>query len=188
MLKKFNAVYGQSNFDVCLNTYGSLDNLYKLLKDSGVDGINSTPASNQQFTYDDDLLVNGGVTQNFELNGIKYATDIGINGSVYYIIKQKQPPGIKPPPIIDVPPIPPTDMKEIASTSYLSNADGTTIITPTDKDGLSMVGYTLIFIEKETKPLINAQWNWNRSLGILTLLGTTLDDTQTLFILYAKTV
>jgi hypothetical protein len=189
MLKKFNAIYGQSNFDVCLNTYGTLDRLVQLMQDSGVTDINASPLSNQEYTYDDSLLVNKNVTQNFALKGVRYATDLGVKGSVYYAINQTVPPGFTPPPAIIIPPIFEDVSKIIATTSYSSVADGTTIFTPLDKDGLSMVGYDVIFVEKEIKPLTNSQWNWNKSLGQLTLLGgTTLDFEQTAFLLYAKTV
>jgi hypothetical protein len=35
MLKNYKAVNGQSIYDVCLNTYGTLDRLIKQLVDSG---------------------------------------------------------------------------------------------------------------------------------------------------------
>lgn len=189
MQKKYSAVYGQSNFDICLNAYGSLDNLYKLLQDSGVDNVNSMPASNQQFIYDDSLVENQAINQNFTLKGIKYATDIGQNGSVYYIVQQPTPPGYTPPKPIINPPISVNMFSQVSGTSYTSNADGVTIITPTDKDGNSMVGCEVVQVEKEIRPFLNTQWSWSKSTGILTLIGgTTVDDGETLFILYNKTV
>ena len=34
---KFNSIAGQSIWDVCLNTYGTLDNMVKLLQDNDID-------------------------------------------------------------------------------------------------------------------------------------------------------
>ena len=190
MQKSYNAVYGQSNYDICLNVYGSLDNLMKLLQDSQVDNVNNNPASNQQFLYDDSLVADQGINQSFSLKGIRYATDIGQNGSVYYITQQTKPPGYKPPPRpIFNPPTTSSMYSQTSSTEYLSNADGTTIITLLDKDGNSMIGCDLVQVEKEIKPLGKSQWSWAKSTGILTLLsGTTVDNGQTLFVLYNKTI
>lgn len=72
----FYAENGQSLIDVCLNTYGTTDLLYKLLQDNGISDINYTPYSGQPFTYDDSLVINQGVNLLFAQSNIKYATDI----------------------------------------------------------------------------------------------------------------
>lgn len=70
------------------------------------------------------------------------------------------------------------------ATSYLSTADGTSII---DLSG-TLLNKQIIQIENEVKPLTNSQFNWNPSTGILTLIGTTVDNGKTLFIIYSNTV
>lgn len=192
MLKNYKAINGQSIFDVCLNTYGSLDLLVKQLVDSGTgQGVNDTPASGQIYVYDDALVVDQAVNQAYLLTNIRYATAKGVNGQTYYIINQNEPPTIPPgaPPSI-VPPVNPDDMiTQVNGAQFVSGADGTTIITLMDKDGNSMIGNDLIQIEKEIRPVINANWVWNKFTGILTLInGEAVDNGQTLFYLYSKVV
>lgn len=188
MIQTYTAVDGQSNFDICLNTYGSLDNLYKMLQDSGVDNVVIKPASGQPFLFDDSLVSDQAITQSFILNGVRYATSTGNYGSVYYISKQTLPPGYFPPVILPIP-NPVTMYAQANNTTYVSVADGTTVVTPLDKDGVSMIGYDIVQIEHEIKPLANAQYNWNKSTGVLTLLGgTTVDNGETLFIIYSKII
>src|SRR4051812_24741992 len=55
-MQVYNAIDGQSVLDVCLQTYGNLDFLYKLIGDSSFDNVNTSPYSGQQFSYDPDLL------------------------------------------------------------------------------------------------------------------------------------
>lgn len=192
MLKNYKAVNGQSIYDVCLNTYGTLDRLIKQLVDSGgAQGVNDVPASGQAYVYDDDLVVDQAVNQAYLLTSVRYATVNGTNGQTYYIINQNEPPTVPPgtlPPI--VPPINPNDMiTQVNGAQFVSGADGTTVITLMDKDGNSMIGNDLIQIEKEIRPIVNANWVWNKFTGTLTLInGEVVDYGQTLFYLYSKVV
>ena len=80
------------------------------------------------------------------------------------------------------------------ATTWTSNADGTTVITPLSISGGSLAGFDILQIELEIKPLIpegqvGAQYVWNKSQGILTLVNNTYaDQGQTLSILYTKLV
>jgi hypothetical protein len=197
MLKNYSAIFGQSIFDVCLNTYGSLDRLVKLLQDSGAgQGVNDTPASGQVYVYDDALVVDQQVNQSFLLSGLRYATLLGKNGSTYYVIKQKQPRTLPRPNDPEIPdetglPGPPNDdmAKVTEAANYTSNADGTTLIIPLNKDGNSMSGglYDIVQVEIEIKPLKVGDWQWNKNTGQLILLnGVVLDNTQTIFYIYEK--
>jgi hypothetical protein len=193
MQKSYNAVNGQSIYDVCLNTYGTLDLLVKQLVDSGgTQGVNDVPASGQVYVYDDDLVVDQAVNQAYLLTSVRYATVNGTNGQTYYIINQNPavpvPVAGNPGPPV-TPPNPATMLTQVNGTSFTSGADGTAIITPFDKDGNSMIGCDIVQIEKEIKPIINANWVWNKNSGILTLInGETVDLDQTLFIIYSKQV
>jgi hypothetical protein len=192
MLKNYNAVYGQSIFDICLNTYGTLDRVIKQLVDSGAgQGVDDIPASGQVYVYDDSLVVDQLVNQAYLLSGIRYATINGANGQTYYIINQNPAvpvvPGSPGAPV--TPPNPATMVTQVNGTSFVSGADGTTVITPFDKDGNSMIGCDIVQIEKEIRPIINANFVWNKNTGILTLTnGETLDAGQTLFIIYSKQI
>jgi hypothetical protein len=193
MLKNYNAVNGQSIYDVCLNTYGTLDQLIKQLVESGTgQGVNDVPASGQVYVYDDDLVVAQAVNQAYLLTATRYATVNGTNGQTYYIINQNPavpvPVAGNPGPPV-TPPNPATMLTQVNGTSFTSGADGTTVITPFDKDGNSMIGCDIVQIEKEIKPIVNANWVWNKNSGILTLTnGETVDKDQTLFIIYSKQV
>ena len=66
----FTAISNSTIYDVCLNTYGSLDFLVKLMTDNNYGSINNYPSNGQQFKFDETLVVNQGTKQ---LN-IKYAT------------------------------------------------------------------------------------------------------------------
>lgn len=78
MQRNYSATNGQSNYDVALNTYGTLDLLVKLLMDSGVDNVDQTPVTGQQFIYDDELVGDQGVNQNYFQTPVRYATDINV--------------------------------------------------------------------------------------------------------------
>lgn len=59
----FTAVANSTIFDVCLNTYGTLDRLVKLMQDNDFGGISAYPEAGQAFTFDSSL-VNLTSTQN----------------------------------------------------------------------------------------------------------------------------
>lgn len=170
--------------------YGTLDRLIKLLRDSGVDNVNVKPKSQQIYLYEDTLSVNEGITNLVAINNIIYATATGDKGDSYYVIVQPTPPKIIKPPV-SLPDQPNSDqMATIAqSTDFTSGANGTTVVTLTDKDGNSMAGTDVIQVELEIKPLKNTEWVWNKTLSQLTLVGgNVLDAGQTLFVLFNRTV
>lgn len=192
-LKTFTAVYGQSIFDVCLNCYGSLDLLYKLIQDSGVDSVNDIPRSGQKYTYDDALVVDQNVYQRTTLSGIKYATNLGNNGSVYYIIQQNPNSNTNPnnnPTDPYIPPNPPSSMyQKVSETFYTAGADGESVIALTDIDSRPLTGKQIIQIEKETKPMKPAEYVWNENTSVLTLQpGYEMFAGQTLFVLYSEMI
>ena len=57
-MSTYTAVTGQSTYDICLITYGSLDFLVKLVNDNGITDINNTALTGIAFTYDNSLIVN----------------------------------------------------------------------------------------------------------------------------------
>ncbi len=60
----FIAVSNSTIYDVCLNTYGSLDLLVKLMVDSGHDGVDTYPVLGQEFIYDETLVGSVSVRNN----------------------------------------------------------------------------------------------------------------------------
>jgi hypothetical protein len=71
---QYKAVEGQNLLDICLNTYGSLDFMIKLLQDNDIDNINVSPISGQLFTWDETLTVDQLVNQISQNSNIVYAT------------------------------------------------------------------------------------------------------------------
>lgn len=80
-MKAFTAISNSTIYDVCLNTYGTLNLLAKLMSDSGHEGVDTYPTQGQIFLYDENLVntqTNQGLEQNYSISAgdaqIKYAT------------------------------------------------------------------------------------------------------------------
>lgn len=67
---QFNAVENSSIWDVCLNTYGTLNYLVKLMVDNNHAGVNIYPNSGQIYLYEQELVEN----LDNQIKDIKYAT------------------------------------------------------------------------------------------------------------------
>jgi hypothetical protein len=72
-MQQYKSINGQSIQDVCLSTYGSLDYIYKLIQDSGVESIEYVPKSGDVFLYDLSLTVNNNINRT-RYGYIAYAT------------------------------------------------------------------------------------------------------------------
>lgn len=70
-MAEFKAVDMSTIYDVCLNTYGNLDYLVKLMVDNGHPGVNEYPVAGQIFVYDETLVYGLAMQKN---NNITYAT------------------------------------------------------------------------------------------------------------------
>jgi hypothetical protein len=80
-MKTFIAISNSTIYDVCLNTYGTLDRLVKLMVDNDHPGVDTNPVNGQEFVYDEKLAVNNGNTNLStqynpltNLSNLKYAT------------------------------------------------------------------------------------------------------------------
>lgn len=71
MIREFVACEMSTIWDVCLNTYGTLNYIVKLMVDNNFAGVNSYPVAGQVFLYDDSLVY--GLAQQ-KSNDVKYAT------------------------------------------------------------------------------------------------------------------
>jgi hypothetical protein len=182
-MNPYTAIDGQSIFDVALQTYGSLDYLGKLMVDSAFDNVNTSPFSGQQFSYDPDLLqdqviggnkagrlatlyspspVASGPDQQLNIITKRYATDASR---------------------IILPPISINQMYQKSDAdSYTAGTDGESIISLPQ-----WIGWDVLAVEDEIKPLKKTEYAWNKSSGTLALLGgITLSQNQTLFLLFVK--
>jgi hypothetical protein len=194
---KFSAIAGQSIYDVCLQTYGTLDNLFKLMQDNNILGLNQPVTSGQPFVWDETQVTNQQLNAVFAAAGINYCTDVSSLGSVFYVQNSPNAGNNAITPANPyTPPLTQAKTYEMTlNTYFISNADGTTVITLTDVNGNPLTGMSIVQLEKETKPLIystNAgitQYSWNPNTSQVTLQnGTTLDNGETLFALYTKIV
>ena len=59
----FTAISNSTIYDVCLNTYGTLDLLVKLMTDNNFIGVNNYPVNGQQFVYDETLIANQAIVK-----------------------------------------------------------------------------------------------------------------------------
>ena len=57
-MQEYTAISNSTIYDVCLNTYGSLDFLVKLMTDNRFGSIDNYPRNGQVFYYDETLKVN----------------------------------------------------------------------------------------------------------------------------------
>ena len=64
----------QSLYDICLQTYNTLDQLYKLISDNNIDGLNGGWAPGTQFNFDATLMSGNAIYNNNLVNGTIYAT------------------------------------------------------------------------------------------------------------------
>lgn len=74
-MQTYYSISGQSLQDVCLQTYGDLGYICKLMQDNDIDSIDDSVGSNQAFIWDDSLVVNQLINQAFIASGIFYSTD-----------------------------------------------------------------------------------------------------------------
>lgn len=73
-MTKFIAVDNSTIYDVCLNTYGSLDYLVKLMEENNFDGVETMPKAGQEFLFDEEMVVNQHIYLSNLNDNIKYAT------------------------------------------------------------------------------------------------------------------
>jgi len=161
MIQEFVAVDQSTIWDVVNNTYGSVDYIVKLMQDNGFQNVNAYPDNGQVFLYDDTLVVNQNSKQT-SVAPLKYATrertTTNDENMKYY--------------------------EQVLEDQYTSAADGETIVVRP-----ALIGNRIVQIEKEMKPLYETDFLFNPSTGTITLqAGVTVDNGQTLFILYATVI
>lgn len=68
------ALLGQSLYDICLMTYGTLDLLYQLILDNEIDGVNSLDIAQMAFNFDISKIKNAALFNFNQNHGIVYCT------------------------------------------------------------------------------------------------------------------
>jgi hypothetical protein len=181
-MSQFNAIYGQSIWDVILNTYGSFDNSVKLLLDNGLPNINITPTSQQPFTWDNTLTSDQSISV---LNtNVVYATSPVANGSVLSVVQ-----GVSGAAGNNTNYVKPSNPNYATMIKYETNIEvqyiasgGETNVTISD-----LIGNRIVQITREIKPMLQADFGFNANTGKITFNnGILLNNGETLFIIYAK--
>jgi hypothetical protein len=80
-MSEFIAVANSTIYDVCLNTYGTLNHLGKLMDDNDFSGVMDVVAAGDVFLFDENLVnvqANHNLSQNYTIaageSQVKYAT------------------------------------------------------------------------------------------------------------------
>lgn len=179
----YQAIFGQSIFDVCLNTYGSLDYLLKLITDNGVPNINYTPFSGQQFAWDETLTEDQAVNQVSQNNHIIYATATLKNTSIISVVRVSEGEGFEVPKYYQ--PVNKVSLNyyQVTLEYQYSACGGENSFIVTD-----LIDGDVIQITRETQPLKLAAYSFNKNSGQITLNGAPLDQYETVYIIYSKIV
>ena len=183
----YKAVTGQSVFDLCLNTYGSFDLLFKFLNDNNITDVNYVPYSGQNFIWDETLTADQAVNITSTTNNIIYATSTQRNGSVLSIVLD-QGNGSTSGGGGTYPPYTPPSSG--GSTSYFVTygvqyvgvgSENTFILS-------ELIGTTIVQITREVQPLLPSMYTFVPSTGAITLTGNPLVAEEVVYIIYTKHV
>lgn len=92
MIQTYSALQNQTIYDVCLMTYGSFDNLFKLIQDNNFGSVNNYPYQGQSFLWDDTLVFNEQVFISNQSIGLNYATRSSKVGNIRYNVQENGVP------------------------------------------------------------------------------------------------
>lgn len=85
MQKEFKAIEGQSVIDLCLNTYCSINELPRFLKENNIDNINGVSKTLDSFVYDSTYIADQLISNQIEQNGFLFRT--GIDATKYLLVE-----------------------------------------------------------------------------------------------------
>lgn len=163
-MRQYNCVNGQSLSDVCLNTYGTMNKYVKMLNDNGL-SPNDVPNTGQIIMWDETQVLDQSTQSVINANKTIYATLLG-----YGTPEQVNPISKM--------------YKDTLNVSYTAtDPAGETLITIT-----ALQNNEVIQIQKEIKPLLDSQYIFNSSNGTIQLVGVTLEQDETVFVLYKKII
>ena len=175
------SVYGQSIFDICLQTYGSFDYLRKLLDDNGIENIDQVPASGQVFNWDETISTNANqISSN---SNVILATGVLKNSSVLSVVEENEAIGIVFP-VYNQPSNPVIGKKyEVTlETQYIAGGGETSIILT------ELIGSSIVQLNREIQPQRKDTYSLNINTGRITFTSDPLAETETIYIIYTKIV
>ena len=177
----YSSVYGQSIFDVCLNTYGSFDYLRKLLDDNGIESIDQIPASGQSFIWDETISTNSNkISSN---SNTILATGVIKNSSILSVVQENEAIGITFP-VYNQPsnPVIGKRYEVTLETQYIAGGGETSIILT------ELIGATIVQLNREIQPQRAGTYSLNINTGQITFNSDPLAETETIYIIYTKIV
>lgn len=177
----YKSIYGQSIFDVCLNTYGTIDYLLKLITDNDIENINYTPYSGQEFTWDETLTSDQAVNQTSQNANIIYATATLFNASVLSVVRIADGEGFEVPTYYQ--PINQGDLNKYQVTLEYQYTAGDIESSISIAD---LINADIVQITRETQPLKTSDYQFNKNTGQITLTGNPLEQYEMLYIIYTK--
>jgi hypothetical protein len=68
-MAEFISKNNQSIFDVCMQTYGDMNFMYKLIQDSGFPSLSTSPTIGTKFTFDESLINDFGFYNQLQSKG-----------------------------------------------------------------------------------------------------------------------
>lgn len=180
----YRAVTGQSVFDLCLNTYGTFDYLFKFLNENNISSVNYVPFNGQEFIWDETLSADQAVNITSTNNNIIYATSTQANGSVLSVVVDQgsgsgsgnytpytpQATGIG------------TSYYVTYGTRYIGVGAEHTFIVSELKDSV------IVQITREVQPLLPSMYTFISATGSITLIGNALVAEEVVYIIYTKHV
>jgi len=187
-MKIFNCIDGQSFSDVCLNTYGTLDDYVKMLNDSNI-LPNDIPITAQPVVWDETLVQDQSVLQLTNGNGIIYSTLYG------YVFSSAKPIPAAHTVYYDPSTISYTATQELESTISLSQLStqrtntgtgGTVLNTGTTGIG-NLASVQIISLEIEAVSLKATDFTHDAATGTITFNnGISMAQGETMNIMYQK--
>lgn len=82
-MSEFKSQTNQTVIDVCMQTYGDLNQMYKLIKDSGFLNISTYPPPLTPFIFNEKLVVDAVFAGYLKTNGIIINTGTGLAGGSF---------------------------------------------------------------------------------------------------------
>lgn len=179
-MSKFNAVSGQSLLDVCLNCYGSLDYLGKLITDNNIANLDTPVVTGMVFDYDNSLVVDQNIQRVTTLSGKIFATVPQSNSNTYYVVSGGG--SVVNPNAPATPSFPAKTYTKTSSTYYVATGGESDVSLP------ALQGCTILQIERNIQPLKPSDFSFDTITGNITILTDSLSSGETLFILYNQVV
>ena len=162
-MSQYKAIYGQSIWDVILNTYGSFDTSVKMLSDNNLPNINIVPSPQQSFTWDNTLTSDQSIS--VLSTNIIYSTSPIANGNILSVVQ-----GVSGAAGNNTNYVQPSNPNYATMIKYEQNIEvqyvasgGETNVTISD-----LIGNRIVQITREIKPMLFGDYGFNANSGQIT--------------------